>query len=342
MAPNKRSGKGKAPASSKLSPPAPFKEVPDIYLDFVEDLEKEHVYITHIDSKPADFKRKIFMVPVAMNIAVVCAFVWRMWHILPYYGQLALTFLGHVNETSFPFADSTWSEFWWEVGTRGITMFIDFVLFVFVWPWPVEFVAAQAHGNPTVWRWNVGFRDKEIYVRRSRDWDKVMGDIFKDADSKKIFVAYVQQATAPMLQEQKTGYLLMSSQWDLDWDSMILAHVMVDKKELALDAFKNVVLKYHDEYGWMTYDLKQNVAASEEEKRRQVFAFRDALVAMGKEDLFYRWIEVVQYEASQPGGFGPEQQTKAAEKIRELFEKQNVNFDELWKETVGTDGISSL
>lgn len=341
MATKKRVGKAKEASSGKYSPPAPFKPIPDVLEDFVDDLDPTHIYITHIDSKPAEFKRKIFMVPIFMNFAVVLAFIWRMWSILPWYGQIAMTGLGHTNKTSFPFSESTWKEFGYEICKRGFTMFIDFLLLVFVWPWPVEFVAGMAHGNPTKWRWNVGFRDKEIYVRRSRDWDKLLGDIFKDEDSHRIFVAYVEQATSPLLQEQKTGYLLMSGQWDLDWDSMVSAHAMVDKKDAAIEAFKNVVLMHNDDFGWLTYNLKEGASATEEEKRRQVFTFRDALVGMGKENLFYRWVEIVQFEATRPGGFGEAQQAAAAKKIRELFEGENVDFDGLWKETVGTSGIGS-
>ncbi|RFU74677.1 hypothetical protein TARUN_7589 [Trichoderma arundinaceum] len=341
MAPSKRTGKQKPSAASNSSgnngnPPAPFKRPPEVLEPFISELSEKHIYITHIDAKPAAFKRKMFLVPVAMNLAVTALFVWRMYAILPWYWKILMSGFGNPNEMTFPFKESTWSELVWEIGKRGIVMFIDFMLFVFVWPWPVEFTLGRSHGNPTQWRWNVGFRDKEIYVRRSRDWDKMLRDIFKDADSKKILLAYTQQATSPMLQEQKTGYLLMNDKWDLDWKGMILAHKLVDKKDVALEAFKNVILVYHQDYGWICHDLKMGIAAEEDEKRRQVFAFRDALTAMGKENLFYRWIEIVQFESTQPGGFGPEKQEAAAKKIRELFEAENIDFDDLWKETVGT------
>ncbi|CAI4215659.1 unnamed protein product [Parascedosporium putredinis] len=79
-----------------------------------------------------------------------------------------------------------------------------------------------------------------------------------------------------------------------------------------------------------------------EERRRQVFAFRDALTALDKEHLFFRWIEIVQFESTRPGGFGPEKQTEVATKIRELFTSEGVNFDELWAETVGSDSIVGM
>ena len=78
-----------------------------------------------------------------------------------------------------------------------------------------------------------------------------------------------------------------------------------DTGSAAIEAFRNVVLVFHEEFGWLSVDLKLGDNAEEDERRRQVFAFRDALAALGKEELFYRWIEIVQFETSQPNGFGP-------------------------------------
>lgn len=339
MAPKKRTTKTAVASSQRKDgePPVPFKRIPEVLAPFAEELSKKHVYIAHIDSKPAAFKRKMFMVPVAMNIAVAVAFVVRMYYILPYYFTIFVAAMAQKSTDFVGETSSTWTELGWEIGRRGISMFIDFVLFVFVWPWPVEFVAGQTHSSPFMWRVNIGFRDQEIYVRRSRDWHAVLGDMVEEREANKIFVAYVGQATAPMLQEQKTGYLLMNNHWDLDWKLMVQAHHMVSKKEVAMDAFKNLVLVYHEDYGWLSYDLKLGASTEEEHKRRQVFAFRDALTRMGKENLFYRWVETVQFEATQPGGFGPERQETAAKKIRELFDEQGVDFDVLWKATVGDD-----
>ncbi|KEY67970.1 hypothetical protein S7711_02175 [Stachybotrys chartarum IBT 7711] len=339
MAPGKRTAKSKPatqPASSG-APPVPYRRPPDVLAPFIAALDKKHVYITHIDAKPASFKRRIFLVPVAMNVCTAILFVWRMYAILPWYWELLKTSFGRTTEDTFSAADATWAELAWVIGSRAIVFIIDFFLFVYIWPWPVEFTLASLHGNPTRWRWNVGFRDQEIYVRRSRDWDTALGDFIADGDGQKIFSVYVRNATAPLLQEQKTGYLLMNSQWDLDWEAMVVAHSLVDKKDIALNAFKNLVLVHHQQYGWLCYDLKLGESADEDTRRRQIFAFRDALTAMGKEDLFYRWIEIVQFEATQPGGFGPEKQEVAAKKIRDLFEAQGIVFDELWKEAVGTD-----
>ncbi|KAF7561987.1 hypothetical protein G7046_g2160 [Stylonectria norvegica] len=333
MAPAKRAGKPKAKAIKSTpydkSPLGPFKTPPEVLRPFISGLSEKHVYITHIDSSLPDLKRKIFMVPVAMNVCVAILFVARMYWILPWYWQLLMS--------SKDAAPPSWSDGRWEVVRRVVNMFVDFLLFVFVWPWPVEFALGQAHGSPCQWRWHIGFRPKEIYVRRSREWDQALRDILKDEGSRNILLAYIETATSPLLQEQKTGYLLMNGSWDLDWAEMIHAHALVDYKKIALEAFRNVILVHHKDYGWLCHDIKTHAVAEEDHRRRQVFAFRDTLAERDKEHLFYRWVEMVQFEATQPGGFGPEKQEVAAKKIRELFESEDIDFDALWKESIGTE-----
>jgi hypothetical protein len=134
----------------------------------------------------------------------------------------------------------------------------------------------------------------------------------------------------------------MDGDWDLDWGAMMDATAMVDRKMAALEAFSLVVLLYQEEWGWLCVDFRGEAEAQEDGRRRQVFAFRDALANIGKEDLFYRWIEIVQFEASQPGGFGPDKQDLAARQIRELFQKEGVDFDQFWKDSVGTDSTLGL
>ena len=63
---------------------------------------------------------------------------------------------------------------------------------------------------------------------------------------------------------------------------------------------------------------------------------------MGKESLFFRWIEIVQYESSQPGGFTPERQVLAAEKAKQLFAENGVDFDEFIKSTGGLEGMPGM
>ncbi|KAI0445222.1 hypothetical protein F4803DRAFT_194918 [Xylaria telfairii] len=323
-------------------PPTPYKRPPEVLQPIIDTFDEKQVYIMHIDSKPRQFKRKIFMVPVLMNMAIVVLFAWRVYYVSPYYLNLVTSALGYWNETTMFVDEMSWEEIIPEVGRRALTFMLDTLLVVFLWPWPVEFCFGQQHGNPVAWRRAVGFRDREVVVRRSRKWGEKLGDVVNDGEdgtnvARSFFLARVAAATAPMVLGEKTGYQLMDGDWDLDWGAMMDATTMVDKKMAAIEAFTLVILVYQDEWGWLVADLKGEIEAQQDGRRRQVLAFRDALAHIGKEDLFYRWIEIVQYESSQPGGFGPEKQEQAAQQIRDLFAKEGVDFDQFWKESVGTD-----
>jgi len=123
---------------------------------------------------------------------------------------------------------------------------------------------------------------------------------------------------------------------------MCQATSLVDKKALALDAFRLVVLLHSKEHGWICLDTRKTENSAEDERRRQVFAFRDALASAGKEDLFYRWIEMVQFEATQPGGLGSEKQADVARKVRELFHASGIDFDQFWRENVGSEIVGIM
>jgi hypothetical protein len=340
-----RKGAGVKPSSPKKKgsgPPAPFKTPPEVLQPLIETLNEKHIYILHLDNKPSDLKRKVFLVPVLMNVAIAVLFVWRLYSILPWYLLVLTSTLGYPNETTLVAAELEWGELLPEIGKRSGQFMLDLMLYVFVYPWPFEFAFGQEHSNPVQWRWNVGFRDKEVVARRSRGWDKGVKDVINDESSRSIFMAYVGTATSSMLLQEKTGYLLMNREWNLDWGVMIDSMTMVDKKMAALEAFRLVVLVHHEDYGWLSLDNKLEESIAEDERRKQIFLFRDALAAVGKEKLFYRWIELVQFESSQPGGFGPEKQEAVAQQVRDLFEKECVNFDDLWKGSVGSDSIAGM
>ncbi|KAK0725313.1 hypothetical protein B0H67DRAFT_482084 [Lasiosphaeris hirsuta] len=342
MAPTK---KPRVRSSTKDTSPTalqkPFQPAPVSLAPFYTSLSKKHVYIVHIDPRPVAFKRKIFLVPSVMNIFIALLFVWRAWYILPYYLELLASTLGYPNATTLRAADLSYGELIGVILRRGFTFLLDFVLVVFVWPWPAEFVigGTTTSGSPVGWRWAVGFREREVYVRRSRKWDREIGDVATAAaegtGNRAEFWERVRTATTPMLLQQKTGYLLMDGFWDLDWNAMVLATKLADDKIFSLDELETVVLLYSKQHGWVCIDQSEGVSAKEDERRKQVFAFRDALASMGKEDLFFRWIEIVQYETSQPGGFGGEKQVAVAEQIRELFRAGGVDFDKVWGEVIG-------
>lgn len=332
----------KSPATDDDGLPKPFTR-PSSKLDkFLPSLLKDHVYITHIDTKPMNFKKKIFMVPLLMNILIVAAIVWRIITIGPFYIQMGAWLMGRRNETSvdnMPLDDSTQ-----EIIRRARTFMIDLVTYVFIWPWPRAFFSGQAMGNPILWRVGVGFRDQEIIVRRSRRWDMNVGNILDEGnEGRQVLFENIRKAVDPMWMNEKTGYLMLNKEWDLDWKAMLRATKLVDKKTLALEDFKTTILVFHEDFGWMAIETaRAGGSAKEEEGRRKIVAFKDELTAMGKENLFFSWIELIQFESAQPGGFGPERQQKAMTKARAMFEAQGVGFDKFWDKIGGMQGLPGM
>lgn len=254
--------------------------------------------------------------------------------------------MGVVNEATLSTSQMTRRELVEEGARRALKFFGDLCIYVFLWPWPRAFFFGfgTSDGNPVSWRLAVRFREKEIAVRRSRRWDEIVGDVVAGEEKgKEVFEENVMGATSGMWMRERTAYLMLNKQWDLDWRLMILATKMVDKNVMTLEDFRTTVLVHSKLFGWVTFGA-QDVSGSvmEEEGRKKIMAFKDELTAMGKENLFFRWIELIQYESSQPGGFGPERQAAATAKAKEMFESQGVDFEKFWAKIGGMEGMPGM
>jgi len=53
-------------------------------------------------------------------------------------------------------------------------------------------------------------------------------------------------------------------------------------------------------------------------------------------------IELVQFESSRPGGFGPERQKETMAKAKAMFEAQGVEFDKFWAKVGGFKGMPGM
>ncbi|RDL32583.1 Uncharacterized protein BP5553_09039 [Venustampulla echinocandica] len=328
---------------SKGDPPKPFQPSPKHLEPFLPNLSKSHVYITHIDAKPRDFKRNIFAVPVLMNLVIIGLIVWRITIVGPFYMKICSSLMGKTNETTMRTANLPFNEIKSEILRRSMTFMVDLLIYSFVWPWPKAFFLGQTIANPVMWRLRVGFRDKEIIVRRSRRWYNAAENVLDEGTGQDLFLSNVYQAVDPMWMSEKTGYLMLSKDWDLDWKLMILAHKLVDKHDMNFSDFKTTILVHSEEFGWVVIQsAAAGGSAKEEEGRRKIVAFKDELTAMGKENLFFRWIELVQFESIQPGGFGPERQQETMAKAKRLFEDQGVDFDRFWAKVGGMQGMPGM
>lgn len=74
-------------------------------------------------------------------------------------------------------------------------------------------------------------------------------------------------------------------------------------------------------------------------ERAKILQFQRKLSELGHEDLFYRWVEVVQYESSHPDGFTAERQEKAWDETKRLFQGAGLEFDEFFDSVGGMKGV---
>ncbi|KAF2274144.1 uncharacterized protein EI97DRAFT_136953 [Westerdykella ornata] len=339
-----------AKAQSKAIIPAPFTAAPAELLPLLSSFDKKSVYIAHVDQHPAWFKKGIYSVPVVLNVAIGLLVIWRLYVQVPWYWMLLMSIMGNANETTIYFAKLTWGKLIAKVFWRALTFLFDFLLITVIAPWPYTFFLERP-GNPVLWRLRIGFRDEEIYVRQSRGWGaedllgEAEGSSGKAGADSPFFKTRVLPAIDAGRLRAKTGYLLMDKDYDLEFAAMVRATELVDKKELDLDMLRKTVFVWvgPEESGqWAMWDCWKLDEGSETEARKKIVLFKDRLTAMGKENLFFKWVELVQYESSAPGGFTHDRQMATAQKAKELFEAQGVDFDTFVKEIGGLEGMPGM
>lgn len=264
-----RNTPAKAPVPSKNEPPEPFTRPPSKLEPFLSTLSTDHIYITHIDTKPIDFKRKIFLVPVLMNIAIVGLIIWRIKYILPWYMKICWSLMaGGRNQTSLDTARMPYNDIAKEVLRRSLSFVLDLMIYVFIWPWPRAFFTGRAAGNPVLWRFIVGFNREEIIVRRSRRWFQPGLDMLEEGSKQDLVLSTVRQAVDPMWMNEKTGYLMLSKEWDLDWKLMVAATKLCDKNQMDMKDFKPTIFIHDKTFGWMTIESAVASGTEKEEEGR--------------------------------------------------------------------------
>ena len=153
------------------SPPAPYLTPPPSLQPFLEDLNPAHIYIVHIDIHPWTSKRRVFAVPVVMNVVIALLLLWRAKVAVPFYVALILAVLGYESAASVDVAHTETVILIWILTRRAGMFFLDWVLARIFVPWPLDFFIGVP-ASPFLWKWTIGFQDQEIVVRKSRKWDK--------------------------------------------------------------------------------------------------------------------------------------------------------------------------
>lgn len=331
--------KQRAVKAPKTTIPEPFVAAPAELTDLLYTFSRDTVYVTHIDTHPAWFKKRIYSVPVVLNLAISAFLLWRAWYILPYYWAILLSVLGNANETTIYWVDTTWRTLLWSISKRMVSFLVDFMLFRIVGPWPWSFFL-EMPGNPIWWRWTVGFREEEVYIRQSRGWGAedllgaAEGSTGKAGAESPFFKTRILPAVDPQRLREKTGYLLMDSDFDLDFYGMIAATQLLDRKTITSSVLRRAVFVYVGDLTspiengqWAMWDCSDPEVDPETEARDKLMQFKDKLTAMGKESLFFKWVELIQYESNTPGGFTQQRQEEAAEKTKRMFEAEGVDWE---------------
>ncbi|KAE8351731.1 hypothetical protein BDV28DRAFT_136485 [Aspergillus coremiiformis] len=335
------SSSGASTPNSQSGPLPPFAKAPASLQPFLDPLSPNEVYLVHIDTSSKDLKKQTFLTPAVLNLVIAALLAFRAYMVRNIYPALLVTMIGLTSTMTVDTSSMSWGEMANTIFRRTGTIVIDYVLVTVFLSWPIGFVK-----GPVKWRFKVGFRDHEIIVRRSQPslseglernrW------IREDEGMRDKIVAAVTPDRI-----KKTGYLLVDADWNLDYDAMIKAHELVDnsKKDdgMPLDEFRTAVIVNTDADGWLIWHVEDEdtpEGRARSNQRDQILAFKDKLTAMGKEDLFFRWAELIQYESTRPGGFTPERQQSAMVQAKKLFENENVDFAQFWQEVGGLEGFA--
>lgn len=349
---NKRIPKPPSKPPSKpppSSPPRyPFHPPSPALASFLSTFPQEHIYILHVDSFPAQHKRGIFLVPLTLNILLAALLLWRLLAALPTYMAILAATLGLDSSAGIDVGSASWATLV-EIGARRTVMFfLDFTLATFVLGWPRDFFYWGDPPGPARWRWNAGFGEREVVVRRSRRWgEEVVGreaEVTGEREvGERVYRERVLPAVEPGWVHGRTGYAMMDKSWDLDFKGMLTAHHVLAAKYLSLADFALQVAVHTPDRGWLVWEIATPSAAGGGPAeglvpRNQMERIKASLGALGKETLFVRWVELMQAETAGQEGLTPERKAGILTKVEDMFRAEGMAFEEFWGEVGGTDG----
>jgi len=298
-------------------------------------------------------RRQAFIVPVLLNLIISAGLCWRLYHAVPVYLEQLITILGYETSWTVTPKNLAWGDLINTVGTRTILLATDYVIFGMLGRWPYEFLFGDKYGRYVGcagWKWDVGFsRPKEPVVRRGRKWDV---PIFQDEEERKrqskpadtwtkeeeLAVHTKCSDALRRSQTSKNALSLLDRDWDLDYRAMVDAADLIDQAKLSLDDIDHLVLVPWQAkwYSWYPHKIKTSDSHIEpvSERDEKLESFRKHLIDLGCEDIFYRWIEMVQYETSQPARFTQVKKEEAEQELRRML-KSRKKDDESFIQAVG-------
>lgn len=201
--------------------------------------------------------------------------------------------------------------------------------------------------GPVKWRWAVGFRDREVVVRKSRRWEELVVGVDEEVvgDGErggKAFEERIIPGIDAAWVRGRSGMAMLDKNWDLWFPGMADAHILLDNGRIEMMDFQGRTVAVHtEERGWLCWRIVDQEGGETREKLQRV---KGKLDSMGKEGLFWKWVELVQFETE-----GREVLTgkstgreEIMSKGKSLFEEEGVDFDDFWHEVGGLEGMPGV
>lgn len=299
-----------------------------------------------------------------MNILLTIVVLYRIYIAIPTYFGILLSILGYDSAQKIDVKQNPATALV-GIGIERTLMFLgDFTLVRFIGIWPVEFFLGkntftpEPEAGPVSWRRSVGYKDVEITVRRSRRWDtsifykenitgtglvNAVDEFVGRVEEEKTWKERIVPAVAKKWVKEKTGYQMLDKSWDLYFSGMIEAHALVDAGEDKIEDFQTCLLVPTDRWGWLVWEVwREHGETSSDEGSKRLQLIKDGLTSVGKENLFFRTIEIIQDETSRSGPFTSERREQAVDKIRTEFVDQGVDFDDFWSRVGGVEAMPGM
>lgn len=317
----------------------PFQPMPQEFKNLCSVLDKDRIHVFHVDQTAVDLKRRVFMVPVWMNVLFTLGLLARLYYAIPFYCSFIISYFGRQGDPWIQADKLPWLDFMSLVVSRLAIVAFDMFLSTKVISWPVAFCFA-APASPVNWRMAVGFQGKEIITRKSRSFHSDLKAPWSTDDllTVKIFAREALDKQAL----QKTAYTMIADKrWDLDYVSMIKAHeVVANSEELSLSELDRIVLAYTPKAAqWQVWRLNGTTQRSPGRENDNAAKLRRYLRAKRKEDLFYRYIELIQYETSLANSGTSRQRQSMMQQIKDEFAKAQLDFESVVAEFGGLQNM---
>jgi hypothetical protein len=328
--------------------PSPFRPVPSSLQPFVSTLPTDHFYITHLDQNAVSVKKQAFLVPSVLNILIVGVLCLRVYYVAPIYLGLILTLFNYETPYHVDPSGASAGDIMSTVASRTFLMMVDYAMFWVLGSWPRQFLLGGASNRfvgPLGWKMNVGFQETEAVVRRGRKWDIAVVEGVDESQrswdvNDELTIKIKVEAAMRRNYTSKTALSLLDKDWDLDYHAMSDAHHLAEDGKVKLDDLQELGLIYYHKQ-WLVWHIHEahEVPLSDLAADEKVRNFREKLKALGCESVFYRWIEIIQYETNQPGGFLEGRQGEAMRELQRMLESKGVDYGGFLGDIGGTKGL---